>query len=53
MKVPQILIIVFFTMGLTIHLIKHGEERGKYNVWTYLLSAVIEIGILIWGGFFN
>lgn len=54
MKAPQITFIVLTALGLGITLSKHGQERrDKYNFFTSLISAGIEIGILIWGGFFN
>lgn len=54
MKAPQITLIILFALSLGITLSKHGQEReDKYNFFTSLISVGIEIGILIWGGFFS
>jgi hypothetical protein len=53
MGAPQIILIGIIVSSFTVTVIKHGEDKGKYNLWTWLISSVIEVGLLIWGGFFN
>ena len=50
MKAPQIIMIALLGMGLGMH----GEPReGTYSFPIQLVSTLIEIGLLIWGGFFG
>ena len=52
--IPQILLIILLTMGLTIDLVKHGEKKEKkYNAWITLISTVILTLLLYWGGFWK
>jgi hypothetical protein len=53
MGLPQIIMIVLLTMGTTIHIVKHGEPRGDYNMWIGMVALVIEIVLLWWGGFWS
>lgn len=53
MNAPQITLLVLFALGLGVTTAKHGEPRGKYNIWAFLISAAVELGILFWGGFFS
>lgn len=54
MGVPQILIIVLFSINLGINIAKHGEEKEeKYNFWLALIDILIECFILYCGGFFS
>jgi len=52
---PQIILIALMAMGLGMHIVKHGEERKytEYNWIAFLLSRIIWIALLWWGGFFN
>lgn len=53
MKAPQIIMIIIFTASVAINLVKHGEHKvDKYNFWSALIAATIEVIILKWGGFF-
>lgn len=52
MRAPQIIMIVMLAMAVTISLCKHGEDKGKYNIWSCLISTAIEVALLKWGGFF-
>lgn len=53
MGIPQIIIIVLYAMNLGINLVKHGEPlEGKHNVIVTLVSTIVIMGILKWGGFF-
>lgn len=52
MRAPQIILIVLYAMSLAISLCKHGEDKGKYNFWSSLIAAAIDVAILKWGGFF-
>ena len=50
---PQILFIAIVVLNLIIAVIKHGEERTRYNAYTTALDVTIFISILYWGGFFG
>ena len=53
MKAPQIIMIALLGMGLGMHMIKHGEPReGTYSFPIQLVATLIEISLLVWGGFF-
>ena len=53
MGIPQIIMITLLGMGLGMHMIKNGEPReGVYSFPIQLVSTLIEIGLLVWGGFF-
>ena len=53
--IPQILIIVLYTLGVGISLAKHGEmeESKKHNVVPTLIGTAIQVALLWWGGFFG
>ncbi len=53
MKAPQIIMIVIMAMNLGINLVKHGELKDEtYSFPISLVSTVVNVGLLIWGGFF-
>lgn len=47
----RIVFTVWLTLSLGISMAKHGEPSGRYNFWTYLISAVLQV-LLLWGGGF-
>ena len=51
--VPQGIWLGFIILGFGIVLSKHGEPRGPYSVWDYLVNSIISLGLLYWGGFFT
>ena len=53
MHAPQITWLCMIALSLGIGLAKHGEPRPNYSFFSILISAAIETGILIWGGFFG
>jgi hypothetical protein len=54
MGIPQILMIIFYTLNLGVNLAHHGEPSlVKYNFWSSLLVAVVVFALLWWGGFFG
>lgn len=54
MGVWQIVIVVFYAMGLGIGIAEHGKEKkGKNNVIYVIISLIINLTILYKGGFFN
>ena len=54
MGTPQLIMILLLAWNLCIHITKHGEDRtGSYNAFHCLIATVIQVGILIWGGFFT
>lgn len=53
MGTPQIIILVLFSLGLLASAHLHGKERTPHNFWASFFAVIIEVSILIWGGFFN
>ena len=57
MKAPQIIIIVLYALSLGMYIAKHKEKKegsmATYNAWTAAFTAIITLGLLYWGGFFN
>ena len=54
MGIPQIIMIVLLGMDVGMHLVKHGEPRtDHFSFPIALISAILEIGLLMWGGFFG
>ena len=55
MKIACVIIwLVLVAMSVGIHLAKHGEPRtDKYNFWTGLLTAAIEVGLMWGAGIFD
>jgi hypothetical protein len=54
MRAPQIIMICIMTISFSVNALKHGEPRkDKYNVIYTLIGIAIEVGVLIWGGFFK
>jgi len=50
---PQLILLGLLFMSLGIGLAKHGEPRSPYSFWDNLISFIIMVGLLIWGGFFR
>lgn len=51
---PQVIWCALALLGLGIHVARHGEPlRGKYSAGGQLLSILIAIALLAWGGFFT
>jgi hypothetical protein len=54
MNAPQIVMIVLFSVSLTISAYDHGKLReGRHNFFINLISAALMFGLLFWGGFFR
>lgn len=54
MRIPQILIICLYMLDLGATLANHGKtELKEYNFGSRLVSCIIVIGLLVWGGFFS
>jgi hypothetical protein len=49
---PECILIGLLSGEVAIHLAKHGEPRGNYNVFLRLFDAALLVGVLYWGGFF-
>jgi hypothetical protein len=47
----QIVMIALMFANLMLSLSKHGEEQAPHNFWVSLLSAMITVALLAWGGF--
>ena len=50
---PQIIYLMIVAVGLGIALVLHGKPRDGHSFWTQLISSVIALGLLYWGGFFD
>ena len=54
MGVPQILYIALLALGVGVSLARHGQPKtGNESVWITLIGVSIQVGLLLWGGFFN
>lgn len=54
MNVWKISYLCLLAMGLGTYLSKHGEPKtGDYNFWIALISTIIQIVMLYFGGFFG
>lgn len=54
MNPPQITYVVIRFSYLCVICYQHGTPRkGRYNIGFNILSAVVTLGILAWGGFFH
>lgn len=52
--IPQLIYIALIIVGLTIHLVKHGEKRtDSYNVFIHAFGIGLTLWILHSGGFFD
>lgn len=51
--VPQIIMLVIMAFNIIFAAIHHGQPREPYNGYAVLLAAIIECGLLTWGGFFS
>lgn len=51
----QITMIAILAYGLTMNMLRHGEDRPQttYSFPVALISFLIEFGILTWGGFWE
>jgi hypothetical protein len=53
MKAPQVIMIVMLSLAFGIDALKHGEPRkGDHNAVLSLIAIGLQVGLLIWGGFF-
>jgi hypothetical protein len=52
MHAPQIIWIVLTAMNAVIYLMKDGE-LVELSFWKYMISVVLSIALLWWGGFWN
>lgn len=50
---PQITWIVLTSAGVAVHIVKHGQPREPFNMWTTLTATAIVTGLLYAGGFFG
>ena len=54
MGAPQMILVVFYALGLGIAVSQHGKPKeGKTNAVYSLIGTAIVVGLLIWGGFFR
>ena len=54
MGIPQIIIIVLYSLSLGIAMVKHGEPMtGRHSFPLSLCSVAALMALLWWGGFFG
>ena len=50
----QIIILALFFIGACLSANSHGKPKtGKESFWVWLISSLITLGLLYWGGFFD
>lgn len=49
---PQITYAILLLISAGLNLASHGKEREPYNFWVWLISAIIGVSLLLFGGFF-
>ena len=49
----QIIYLILISISLAIAIIKHGQSAGNYNAYIAILITIIELTLLICGGFFG
>lgn len=50
---PQWIMVIFIILTIIVHSVKHGQDRGEYNIIESLFSLFIYMTLLICGNFFN
>lgn len=54
MGIPQILMIILFSMSIGMSAVEHGKPKtGNNSVWSSVIGVAIEVALLWWGGFFG
>lgn len=53
MHAPQIIYIILTFIGLGYSIAKHGQPRDNHDFGVDLISTIIVLGLLYWGGFFS
>ena len=51
--IATIILLCLMTISLGISMAKHGERQPNYNVWTTLLTIIIELVLFYYAGLFN
>ena len=50
---PQLTWIILVVIGIGFVCANHGKDAQPLNAWRTIMTSVLEIAILYWGGFFN
>ena len=53
MEAPQIIALILFAINLLINANMHNKPRPDFNFWTTLISVILNLTLLYWGGFFK
>ncbi len=53
MSTPAIIYLILTAVGLLGTAYMHGKPRDNYNFWSVLISTILSMGLLVWGGFFK
>lgn len=52
--IPQLILIVLWSLGLGIAIAEHGHAKTKsHNAWTTVIGTIITALILYYGGFWQ
>jgi hypothetical protein len=53
-RIPKFILIVIMAIVLLLSAYQHGKPKtGKENFWVHLIGMSIQVGLLLWAGFFN
>jgi hypothetical protein len=50
---PQGILLALVAFGLFVSALEHGKPRSNQNAWLTLIATVIQLALLVWGGFFR
>lgn len=53
MHAPQIIMIVLLSLAVFRGILRYGEDVGNVNAWASLIGVLLNVGLLVWGGFFS
>lgn len=53
MGIPQIAIIILYSLSVILNVYQHGTAHDTKKVGSTILSTAVIIALLIWGGFFK
>lgn len=52
MNAPQIILVILWTITITVSIYKHGQE-STWNFYQSVIGVAINASLLWWGGFFG
>jgi len=51
--IAKIILLGLLTLSLGMNLATHGEKRKPTNGWISLISYLLTLSLLYWGGYFD